>query len=63
MPKAQLERLKALALSTKRSKSFLAAEALDAYLAAQEWQIAAICEAVDAADAGVRRVEHESVAA
>ena len=34
-------RLEALALSTGRSRSFLAAEAISEYLAVNEWQIAA----------------------
>ena len=46
-------RLDQLASSTKRSKSFLAAEALDEYLERNEWQIVAIDEAVLAADKGV----------
>ena len=61
LSRTQLERLNALAQSTKRSKSFLAAEALAAYLSAQEWQVAAIREALDAADAGAKPVEHEMV--
>jgi predicted transcriptional regulator len=39
----------------------LAAEALAAYLSAQEWQVAAIREALDAADAGAKPSEHEMV--
>ena len=35
-------KLEALARSTKRSKSYLAAEAIAAYLALNEWQIAEI---------------------
>ena len=60
VPKEYLERLSALASSTKRSKSSLAGEALVAYLAAQEWQITAISEAVEAAEA-VTPVEHSQV--
>ena len=63
VPKDQLERLDALALSTGRSTSTLAGEALAAYLEAQEWQVAAIAEAVEAADAGASPVEHAAVAA
>lgn len=47
------ERLDQLSASTKRSRSFLASEALDEYLSRQEWQIAAIDEAVSDADRGV----------
>lgn len=46
-------RLDQLAISTKRSRSFLAAEALDEYLERNEWQIVTIDEAVLAADKGV----------
>ena len=63
LPKEYLERLNALAQSTRRSKSSLAGEALAAYLEAQEWQVAAISEAVEAADAGASSVEHAAVAA
>lgn len=61
LPRAVLERLERLASSTKRSKSALAEEALAAYLAAQEWQTAAITEAVEAADAGAMPIEHAAV--
>ncbi|NKB16536.1 MAG: ribbon-helix-helix protein, CopG family [Sphingomonadales bacterium] len=33
------DRLDALALSARRSKTFLAAEAIDAYVAANAWQV------------------------
>jgi len=46
------ERLEALAKSTRRSKSFLAAEAINAYLAEQDWQVEAIRKAVVRADSG-----------
>jgi predicted transcriptional regulator len=61
LPKVDLDRLDALASSTKRSKSSLAAEAVEAYLAAQDWQIATISEAVEAADGGAIPVEHAAV--
>lgn len=63
VPRADLERLSALAESTRRSKSDLATEALAAYLAVQEWQVAAIREAVEAADAGATPIAHAAVAA
>lgn len=53
-------RLEALALSTGRSRSFLAAEAISEYLAVNEWQIAATRAAMDLLDRG-ERVAHESV--
>jgi predicted transcriptional regulator len=36
------KRLEKLAKATKRSKSYLAAEAIEEYLTIQEWQVAAI---------------------
>jgi len=41
------KRLQALAASTGRSSSYLAAEAIDNYLQLQEWQIAAIQDGID----------------
>ncbi|MCF8084324.1 MAG: ribbon-helix-helix protein, CopG family [Deltaproteobacteria bacterium] len=41
-----------LAKSTARSKSFLISEAIRAYVKEQAWQIHAIKEAVEQADAG-----------
>jgi len=46
------KRLEAVAASVRRSKSFLAAEAIEEFLAVQEWQIAAIKEGIAAADRG-----------
>ena len=57
------DRLEALARGTKRSKSFLAAEAIVAYVEAQEWQVAEIEQAVKEANSGGPFVEHEDVAA
>ena len=45
------ERLEQLALSTQRSKSFLAAEAIRDYVETNEWQIAEIQAALGEADA------------
>jgi predicted transcriptional regulator len=53
-------RLEALARSTGRSRSFLAAEAIAEYLAVNEWQIARIQSAIEALDRG-ERVEHDAV--
>lgn len=44
------KRLEALAHVTKRSKSYIAEEALEAYLDVNEWQIKGIIEAVTEAD-------------
>ena len=56
------QRLAALAESTDRSASFLAAEALESYVDLNEWQVAAIREGVADADAD-RFVEHAEVEA
>jgi len=53
-------RLEALACSTGRSRSFLAAEAISEYLAVNEWQISATRVAMDSLDRG-ERVAHEAV--
>ena len=45
-------RLRDLAEATNRSKSFLAAEAIEEYLAVQEWQVQAIIEGVEQAEQG-----------
>ena len=55
------ERLEALAGTAKRSKSYLAAEAIEEYLSVQEWQIAGIEEGIRSLDAG-EGVPHEKVA-
>ena len=46
------DRLDVLAEATQRSKSFLAAEAIRAYLELNEWQIDQIRAALSEADAG-----------
>ncbi len=46
------ERLDELARSTRRSKSFLAAQAIEAYIEEEAWQIAEIEKAIVEADAG-----------
>lgn len=51
VPVKTAKRLKALATALKRSKSFLGAEALEEYLALQEWHIKAIERGVKSADA------------
>jgi RHH-type transcriptional regulator, rel operon repressor / antitoxin RelB len=45
-------KLEKLAESTHRSRSFLAAEAIKAYVESNEWQIAEIQQALQEADAG-----------
>jgi predicted transcriptional regulator len=46
------ERLDRLAKSTDRSKSFLASEAVRAYVESNEWQVAEVRDALKEADAG-----------
>ncbi len=53
-------RLEALAKSTGRSRSFLAAEAISEYLDINEWQIAATKAAMASLDRG-EQVAHKSV--
>ncbi len=55
-------RFEAVAKSTRRSKSFLAAQAIEDYLAVQEWQIAGIKEAIKSIDEG-RGIPHSEVMA
>ena len=44
LDKKTIEKIEKLADATKRSKSFLVAEAVDRYLRDQEWQVEAINE-------------------
>jgi RHH-type rel operon transcriptional repressor/antitoxin RelB len=57
---ADKERLEALARSTGRSRSFLAAEAIAEYLAVNEWQVARIKAAMEDLDRG-EFIEHDAV--
>jgi predicted transcriptional regulator len=52
LPRETKEKLDALAESTRRSKAFLAAEAIGDYVAANAWQVEAIGQALAEADAG-----------
>ena len=61
LPKATLARLDALARNTRRSKSFLAAEAIAGYVEANAWQVEAVRKAVEQADAGGPFYAHEDV--
>ena len=54
------DKLEALAKVTARSKSFLAADAIADYIKTQEWQIQAIQEGIDDANAG-NFVSHDAV--
>ena len=53
-------RLQKLAKTTGRSRSFLAAEAIVAYLDTNEWQVAGITKALSSLDRG-KGVAHERV--
>jgi predicted transcriptional regulator len=59
---ATKQRLDALSKRSKRSKSFLAAEAIAAYVEQEEWQIGEIHAAIGELDAG-QAVSHEEAAA
>jgi predicted transcriptional regulator len=59
---ATRKRLESLARSTKRSKSFLAGEAIAAYLEAQEWQLGEIRAGLSELDSG-KKVSGDKVAA
>jgi RHH-type rel operon transcriptional repressor/antitoxin RelB len=54
------KRLEKLAKSTGRSRSFLAAEALNAYLDVNEWQVAGVKRAMASLDRG-DGVPHQEV--
>lgn len=54
------ERLERLAQRTKRSKSFLAAEAIATYVEAEDWQLGEIAAGLVELDSG-KMVEHERV--
>ena len=49
---ALLQKLDKLADATQRSRSFLITDAITEYLAANDWQVAKIKEAIEAADRG-----------
>ena len=55
-------RLEKLAKSTGRSRSFLAAEALNEYLDVNEWQVAGVRQAMASLDHG-ESIPHEQVKA
>lgn len=59
---AQKKRLEALAKSTGRSRSFLAADAIAAYLDVNEWQVGGIKAAITSID-GNGGVAHSEVKA
>ena len=54
------KRLERLAKNTGRSRSFLAAEAINEYLDVNEWQVAGIKQAIASLDRG-EAIAHEQV--
>lgn len=46
------DKLEALARTTRRSKSFLAAEAISSYVEVNAWQVEGIAQAIEKADRG-----------
>jgi len=56
------QRLDALARHSKRSKSFLAAEAISAWVEQEEWQLREVHTAIDELDSG-KSVSHEKTEA
>ena len=55
------EKLEALARDTKRSKSYLASEAIASYVDRNTWQIDEIKRGLDEARSGTQGVPHEEV--
>lgn len=58
---ATKKRLDALAKRSKRSKSFLASEAISAYVESEEWQLGELQAGIAELDTG-RGVNHDKVA-
>jgi predicted transcriptional regulator len=54
------KRLDALAKRSRRSKSFLAAEAIASYVESEEWQLGELQSAISELDAG-KGVSHDKV--
>lgn len=62
LPAVLKEKLEQLADATERNKSYLAARAIEEYVAAQEWQVQAIREALSLADSPAAGfIDHEAV--
>jgi len=59
LDKTSMEKLEKLSTATKRSKSFLVAEAVAKYLSEQEWQIDAIMDGLEQADRGIFAADSE----
>jgi predicted transcriptional regulator len=61
LPKEAVEKLDSLAQTTRRSRSFLAAEAILGYVDENAWQVKEIGQAVEKADQGGPFYAHEDV--
>lgn len=62
VPVEARDQLEELANATGRTKSFLAAEAIEHYLAAQNWQVKAIEKSVKKADSKKAKfIDHQKV--
>jgi predicted transcriptional regulator len=62
LPEIIKNKLECLAEAMERSKTYLAAKAIEEFIATQEWQIQAIQEAVKEADSPQAKfIEHEVV--
>ena len=62
LPAVLKAKLEQLADATERNRSYLAARAIEEYVAAQEWQVQAIREAVSLADSPEAEfIGHEAV--
>ena len=62
LPEAIKNKLEHLAAATERTKAYLAAKAIEEFVATQEWQIQAIQEAVKEADSPQAKfIEHAAV--
>jgi RHH-type rel operon transcriptional repressor/antitoxin RelB len=59
LDKETIEKLEKLADATKRSKSFLVAEAVDRYLHEQDWQVSAIKDSLQQAENGQFTADNE----
>jgi predicted transcriptional regulator len=61
LPPEVSEKLEALARDTKRSKSYLASEAIASYVERNAWQIEEISRGLEEARSGTPGVPHEDV--
>lgn len=62
LPEAIRDKLDALSKSTRRTKAYLAAEAIASYVEANAWQVALIEKRAAELEAGARTVHHDDVA-